>query len=84
MRRFWLTFSFCILLLGTGAALSTVKADTAPAPTLGKTTQVITDEKNHVVRILIDGKQVVLIDAAGMHVNGSIDYTGTMRDTNGR
>ncbi len=42
--------------------------------------QIIEDEKSGVVRIVIDKKEVVLIDAKGIHVNGDIDFTGSITD----
>jgi len=37
-------------------------------------------QKNNAVHILIDGKEIVLIDAAGLHVHGNLTYTGTESD----
>jgi len=37
--------------------------------------RIVTDEKTGTVRVEIDGKDVVTIDAGGLHVNGEIDYT---------
>ena len=42
--------------------------------------QIIEDDQSGIVRIVIDGKDVVLIDADGFHVNGNIDYSGTVTD----
>ncbi len=42
--------------------------------------QIITDPKTNAVRILIDGKEIVRIDAAGLHVTGDLTYTGTEID----
>ena len=45
------------------------------------TTQVVTDEKAHTVRVLIDGKEILTINAEGLHVHGDIDYAGVLTDT---
>ena len=39
--------------------------------------QIITDPKTNTVRILIDGKEILRVDAAGLHVTGDLTYTGT-------
>jgi len=45
--------------------------------------QIVIDKKNHAVRILIGGKEIAIIDASGMHVNGGLDYSGILKDTGG-
>ena len=56
MRRFWFIPFLCVfLLLGIVSTLSTTRAATA-----GGKTQVVTDEQAHVVRVIIDGKEVLL------------------------
>jgi hypothetical protein len=42
--------------------------------------EIIADPKTNTVRILIDGKEIVHIDAAGLHVTGNVTYTGTVAD----
>ncbi len=42
--------------------------------------QIIEDEDSGVLRIVIDGKEVALIDADGIHVEGDIDFTGQITD----
>lgn len=42
--------------------------------------RIITDEKTNTVRVLIGGKEVLTIDAEGLHVRGNIDYTGIITD----
>ena len=64
-------------------------APVAPKPSEGGATanssdpQIVVDKKNHAIRILIDGKEIVIIDASGMHVNGGLDYSGILKDTGG-
>ena len=79
MRSSWFTFSLCLfLLLGTMSVLS---GGHAAAKSGDGKTQVVTDEQAHVVRVIIDGKEVLTIDAKGLHVNGNVEYSGTIRDT---
>ena len=53
------------------------------APANSDDPQIVVDKKNHAIRILIDGKEIVIIDASGMHVNGGLDYSGILKDTGG-
>jgi hypothetical protein len=46
--------------------------------------QIVTDDKNNTVRVLIGGKEVVTIDAKGLHVNGNVDHAGALMDTGGK
>ncbi len=46
-------------------------------------TAVIVDEEAKAVRIVIDGKDVAVISAAGVSVSGDITYSGTLADTGG-
>ncbi len=55
----------------------------SPAPNSPPKPQIITDEKNNVVRVLIGGKEVLTIDAKGLHVHGNLDYSGIITDTKG-
>jgi len=56
---------------------------TATAATAGSssTAQVVTDDKHHAVRVLIGGKEILTIDALGLHVNGDIQYAGKLTNT---
>ena len=53
------------------------------APANNEDPQIVVDKKNHAVRILIGGKEIAIIDASGMHVNGGLDYSGILKDTGG-
>ena len=66
------------------------ESGTAPAPKKSSASpanssdpQIVVDKKNHAVRILIDGKEIAIIDASGMHVNGGLDFSGVLKDTGG-
>ncbi len=43
-------------------------------------TQIVADEKAGIVRIFIDGKEILAVDANGLRVNGNLDYRGTIAD----
>jgi ABC-type enterochelin transport system substrate-binding protein len=60
-------------------AKSATSKPAATASNNGKT-KIIVDQKSDTVHILINGKDVVTIDAKGLHVNGNVDYTGTITD----
>jgi hypothetical protein len=59
-----------------------LSAAPSPGPSKGiksvKTEEprIIMDQKTHTVRILIGGKEIMTVDAGGLHVHGNIDYTG--------
>jgi hypothetical protein len=48
-----------------------------------ETTRIETDQQANMIRIIIDGQERAVIDADGLHVNGDIDYSGTLTDTGG-
>ncbi|MEH6575668.1 MAG: hypothetical protein V7731_01195 [Amphritea sp.] len=52
-------------------------------PDKNSATQIIADEENNIVRILIDGQEIMTIDKDGLHVNGDIEHSGTITDNNG-
>ena len=51
-----------------------------PAPSDNSKPEIIADAKTNTVRILIDGKEIVHIDAKGLHVTGDLTYTGAEID----
>ena len=68
-----LTILVGVMGLGVGAAFA-VRDDNA-------TTTIAVDEKSETIRILIGGEEIARIDKAGLHVNGNIDHSGTITDT---
>lgn len=48
-----------------------------------KSAELVVDEQNGAVRILIDGRPIVIIDKDGLHVRESINYGGTLTDYGG-
>ena len=84
MRRLYLPFILPVCALLVFEAMPVVASGpdlpaTATPAAAGKT-EIVTDEKAHVVRILIDGKEVVAIDAKGLHVDGDVEYSGVTTD----
>lgn len=45
-----------------------------------KAAEIVVDEEAGTVRIVIDGKAVVVVDAKGLHVEGDVTFTGVTRD----
>ena len=41
---------------------------------------MVVDEEAGIIRFFIDGEEKASLDATGLHVNGSITYSGTVRD----
>ncbi len=54
--------------------------DSAAGGNLQKKTAVVVDEDGGTVRILIDGKEIVVIDETGLYVRGDVAYEGTITD----
>jgi hypothetical protein len=87
MRRLYLVFILpvCALLVFEAMPILASGPDhpAAATPATAGKTEIVTDEKAHVVRILIDGKEVVAIDATGLRVKGDVAYSGVITDTGG-
>ncbi|PPC99404.1 MAG: hypothetical protein CTY31_10680 [Hyphomicrobium sp.] len=47
----------------------------------GKTTAVIVDEANGIVRVMVEGKEVARFTSDGLDVPGDIKFGGVMTDT---
>ena len=83
-----------LLLLTAGMVCAPALADTAPGGentaaadpaqvTVGPAnsgTRILVNDKDHTVRILVDGKEILTIDADGLHVQGNVNYTGVIND----
>ena len=68
-----LLLSLAALILADAARSAVTAGDPATA--------VITDESGKAVRVLIDGRTVLTVDATGIRVNGDVAYSGVSRDT---
>jgi len=72
-RRSFVLPLFLLLLLTTPPALAA-----APSASAGGKTEIVTDDKAHAVRFLIDGKDILTVDSRGLHVNGNVAYSGVI------
>ncbi len=52
----------------------------SPAPVPQTNTRIVTDDEHGTVSIFVQGREVVRVDAGGMHVFGDISYTGAVTD----
>lgn len=78
MRHAFLVVFFCIIAAPLAQAQEASRDDDGkPAPT-----RVEIDADANVIRFFIDGHEQAVLDAEGLHVNGSIDYSGTVADGN--
>ena len=64
----------------TKGATPAGKQEAAPPAALAQT-RIAVDEKTNVVRFFIDGKEAMRLDADGLHVQGNVEYGGTMTDS---
>lgn len=69
-----------LLLVGTCVLTLGVVFHASTASTQPVRSEVVVDEETHTVRILVAGKELVVIDATGLTVNGDINYRGTITD----
>lgn len=77
MRRFAFTLAFCLCLSVSAFGQGTDASAAQPEP---PRVEIIEDQEAGSVRVLIGGREVLTIDASGLHVNGDINYTGTSTD----
>jgi hypothetical protein len=40
--------------------------------------RIVIDQKKHVVRVLVGGREILTIEASGLRVNGGITYSGPL------
>jgi hypothetical protein len=77
MKHGFLAFLAAAFLLGVCAAAATIPAlAAAPAASVNPPTTIIVDEKSGMVRIVINGQDKLIVDASGIHVNGSVAHSG--------
>jgi len=43
-------------------------------------TLIVVDEETGTIVFVVEGEEKARLDADGLHINGSIDYTGTIAD----
>lgn len=86
MHLMAIVFSLLTLLAAVafGPSLLAQESPQVPIPARGDNqTQIVTDEQAGVVRVLIKGREVLVIDENGLTVQGNIAYSGNITDTNG-
>ena len=62
----------CLCFAASPAFAQTKTAPASPQIVGDADTQLIVDTEHHTVRIMIDGREAVLIDAKGMHVRDRV------------
>lgn len=83
-KRTWLLCTVAALFLAPAAFAETKSVSATPeaAPRLGgEKTAVVVDQERGVIRFLIEGQEKAFLDASGLHVNGDVAYTGTIKDS---
>ncbi len=78
MRRFVFALA-ALCCLSSTSAMAEESAQSSPEANEPKV-EVVEDQEAGVVRVMISGRTVVLIDSSGLHVNGDIGYAGTSTD----
>lgn len=75
-------FLLAVLLIPCGSARAEANK---PAPAVtgreAEQPQIIFDQDRQTIRFLINGKEVMWVDAAGLKVLGDVSYGGTLTDT---
>lgn len=54
--------------------------ESATAPIKPAKTRIEVDERAGIIRFFIDGQEKATLNADGLHIQGDIDYAGTIRD----
>lgn len=75
-----------VVLMTLGAFLlpSLAMAQEPPPPqTEQAATRIEVDETSHVIRFIVNGQPVAMIDSEGLHVVQDIEYGGTISDVDG-
>lgn len=54
----------------------------ADAQSSAAPTRVEADSHANAIRFFVNGKEQAVLDSDGLHINGSIDFTGTITDGN--
>ena len=75
MRHF---LFLCVAVIASSLSTYLI-ARSAEAET--KTTAIVADEANRMVRVMIDGKEVARFTSEGVDVPGNIKFGGVMTDT---
>lgn len=74
------TAGFLVLSAAALAGERPVALADPPAAVEPGATRIVIDEQAGAVQIIIDGHERAIFNGSGLHVSGSIDYTGTLTD----
>ncbi len=73
--------SYCLQLLPLCISIAALAAASSDRSRAGdEATRVEVDRKANVIRFVIDGQERALLDAAGLHVKGDLEFTGQTVD----
>jgi hypothetical protein len=75
-------FTFALIVNAVPLRANPPNTAATPPTTAGlekSKTEVIADEATKTVRIVVDGRDVAVFDSKGLHVDGNIGMTGTLR-----
>lgn len=84
MRFLFVFFLTALLSFPVAAASDTAARETgevAPSTLGDGKTALVVDPTDGTVRVLIDGQEKLRIDAAGLHVQGDVSYSGMISDS---
>jgi hypothetical protein len=82
MRHVFLAALFVFM---AGPIAPALAQDSRPSPQAqaGPTpTRIEVDTASNVIRFFVGGREQAVLDAGGLHVNGNVDYSGTITDGN--
>jgi hypothetical protein len=72
--------SIAVALLAASFVAAPEKTRASPSPQDNQRIKFDTDQKEGIVRIIIDGKEIARMDATGFYVHGDIAYSGSITD----
>lgn len=87
MRHAFLVALFCFIAAATAVHAQDdrlpSKSNAEQNAQVGQNaTRIEADADSNVIRFFINGQEQAVLDAEGLHVDGSIDYTGGLTDGN--
>lgn len=76
-------YKVCICIFGCGFLIGMASASflaDCDARAADMPAQIVVDQQAGAIRFILDGREQARLDAAGLHVNGDINYTGALTD----
>ena len=77
MRRYYIFLAVLLMAAGLLAGAAWQRA----AATAPQAMRIEADQAAGVIRFFIDGEERAVLGADGLHISGSIEYTGAIADT---